>query len=64
MSARKARIGAIIDRIEVDQGSIRIMGRKSVLEQVVGGDGAIAPICSHICSELAPRRGFEPLLPT
>lgn len=41
--ARKAWIGAIVDRIEVDQGTIRIMGRKDVLEQAVASGGAITP---------------------
>ena len=41
--ARKAWIGAIIDRIEVDQGTIRIMGRKDVLEQAVANGGQITP---------------------
>ena len=41
--ARKAWIGAIIDRIEGDQGAIRIMGRKAVLEHAVASGGAITP---------------------
>jgi protocatechuate 3,4-dioxygenase beta subunit len=41
--ARKAWIGAIIDRIEVDQGTVRIMGRKDVLEQAVAAGGQITP---------------------
>ena len=32
---RKAYLGAIIDRVEVDEGRIRIFGRKDVLEQAV-----------------------------
>ncbi|KAB2851012.1 MAG: AraC family transcriptional regulator [Hyphomicrobiaceae bacterium] len=35
--------GSIIDRIEVDQGMIRIMGRKDVLEQAVAGGGQLTP---------------------
>ncbi|MGQ7336282.1 hypothetical protein ACTGUN_10345, partial [Streptococcus suis] len=35
---RKAYLGALIDRVEVDDREIRICGRKDVLEQcVVGG---------------------------
>ncbi len=41
--ARKAWIGAIIDRIEVDQGTIRIMGRKDVLEHAVTNGGQVTP---------------------
>ncbi len=32
---RKAYMGAIVDRIEVDDREIRILGRKSILEQAV-----------------------------
>ena len=41
--ARKAWIGAIIDRIEADQGTIRIMGRKDVLEQAITNGGQMTP---------------------
>jgi DNA invertase Pin-like site-specific DNA recombinase len=41
--ARKAWIGAIIDRIEVDQATIRIMGRKEVLEQAIANSGQLTP---------------------
>ena len=41
--ARKAWIGAIVDHIEVDQGVVRIMGRKDVLEHAVATGGAITP---------------------
>ena len=40
---RKAYLGAIIDRVEVDQAVIRIMGRKDVLEQAVLGNGGAVP---------------------
>lgn len=40
---RKAWIGAIVDRIEVDQGTIRIIGRKDVLEQAVASGGVLTP---------------------
>jgi hypothetical protein len=36
-------IGAIIDRIEVDHGTIRIMRRNDVLEQAVANSGQITP---------------------
>jgi hypothetical protein len=32
---RKAYLGAIVDRVEVDDGQIRIVGRKDVVEQAV-----------------------------
>jgi hypothetical protein len=41
--ARKAWIGAIIDRIEVDRHAVRIFGRKDVLEHAVGIGGELTP---------------------
>jgi hypothetical protein len=40
---RKAYLGAIIDRVEVDNHQIRIHGRKDVLEQAVLADGGPIP---------------------
>ena len=40
---RKAYLGAIIDRIEVDDAQIRILGRKDVLEQAVLANGGPIP---------------------
>ena len=40
---RKAYIGAIVDRIEVDDRQIRIMGRKDVLEAAVTANGGPVP---------------------
>lgn len=40
---RKAYIRSIVDRIEVDDRCIRIMGRKDVLEQAVLAEGGTAP---------------------
>ena len=40
---RKAYLGAILDRIEVDDGKVRIIGRKDVLEQAVAREGVITP---------------------
>ncbi len=37
---RKAYLGSIIDRVEVDDAVIRIMGRKDVLEAAISGDGS------------------------
>ena len=40
---RKAYIGSIVDRIEVDDHQIRILGRKDVLEQAVLANGGPIP---------------------
>jgi hypothetical protein len=40
---RKAYLGSIVDRIEVDDREIRIVGRKDVLEQAVLANGAPVP---------------------
>ena len=41
---RKAYIRSIVDRIEVDDAVVRIMGRKDVLEQAVRSGGAAPPV--------------------
>src|ERR1700680_998266 len=40
---RKAYLGAILDRIEVDDEVIRLIGRKDVLELAVLADGGPVP---------------------
>ena len=40
---RKAYLGAIVDRVEVDDREIRIVGRKDVLEQAVLANGGPVP---------------------
>jgi site-specific DNA recombinase len=40
---RKAHLGAVIDRIEVDDQQVRIMGRKDVLEAAVAAKGGPIP---------------------
>ena len=40
---RKAYIGAILDRVEVDDCAIRLIGGKEVLEQAVISEGALQP---------------------
>ena len=40
---RKAYLGAIVDRVEVDDRQIRIVGRKDVLEQAVLANGGPVP---------------------
>ncbi len=44
---RKAYIRSIVDRIEVDDRCIRIMGRKDVLEQAVLAEGGGAAPMVH-----------------
>ena len=41
--ARKAWLSSIVDRIEVDEGAIRLFGRKDVLEQCVMAGAAGGP---------------------
>jgi site-specific DNA recombinase len=40
---RKAYLGAIVDRVEVDDREIRIVGRKDVLEQAVLANSGPVP---------------------
>ena len=43
VSFRKAYLGSIVDRVEVDDREIRIVGRKDVLEQAVLANGGPVP---------------------
>ncbi|MEJ2118891.1 MAG: hypothetical protein P8Y36_13790 [Alphaproteobacteria bacterium] len=46
---RKSYIGAIVDRIEVDDREVRILGRKDLLEEaVIASSAARAPVRSFI----------------
>lgn len=46
---RKAYLGAIIDRVEVDDHQIRIKGRKDLLERAVAaGSSSAAPVRSYV----------------
>jgi site-specific DNA recombinase len=56
---RKAYIGTIVDRIEVDDHQIRVLGRKDALEQAVLANGAPCQEFA-VCSQMAHRAGFEP----
>ena len=58
---RKAYLGSLLDRIEVDDGEVRIVGRKEVLEQAVLA--ARQGRCSQVCTELATPAGLEPATP-
>ncbi len=51
--ARKAWLTSIIDRIEVDDGIIRLFGRKDVLEQCVMAGTSCDPGGSHFCTGVA-----------
>ena len=60
---RKAYLGAIIDRVEVDDHQIRICGRKDVLEQaVIAGDGPVLGVRSFV-RRWRPVRGSNPCYP-
>ena len=60
VSFRKAYLGAILDRMEVDDGKVRIIGRKDVLEQAVARDGTFTPGVRGFVRKLAEWEGFEP----
>lgn len=57
---RKAYLGAIVDRVEVDYRQIRIVGRKDVLEQAVLTTRPCAR-GSQFCSQMALPTGVEPV---
>ena len=55
---RKAYIRSIVDRIEVDDSCIRIMGRKDVLEQAVLAEGGTAaPVVHSFVPKWRTRQG-------
>ena len=54
---RKAYIGSIVDRIEVDDAHVRIMGRKEVLEQAVRSSETTPPVVHTFVPNWRPRRG-------
>ena len=58
---RKAYIRSIVDRIEVDDTCVRIMGRKDVLEQAVLAEGRTAPgVHTFVPSWRPVRYGHSP----
>lgn len=57
---RKAHLGALIDRVEVDDHEIRIMGRKDVLEQAVLGNGGPVPSIRSSVRKWRARRDSNP----
>jgi hypothetical protein len=60
--SRKAYMQSVVDRIEVDDGVIRIVGDKATLEQAVAGRVMASGGCSQTCTEVARPERFE--LPT
>jgi hypothetical protein len=60
---RKAYLASIVDRVEVDDREVRILGRKDVLEQCVmasrGPPGAGSQICTGLAGQ--PERNCEPI---
>ena len=54
---RKAYIGSIVDRIEVDDHQIRILGRKDVLEQAVLANGGPTPGVHSFVRNWRTRQG-------
>lgn len=58
--ARKAWLTSILDRIEVDEGTIRMFGRKDVLEQCVTADASATPRVRTFVPEWRSRRDSNP----
>ena len=57
---RKAYIRAVVDRIEVDDGVIRIIGEKSTLEQAIAGDVVSAGGVRRSVPKWRARRDSNP----
>jgi site-specific DNA recombinase len=56
---RKAYIGSIVDRVEVDDTQVRIMGRKEILEQAVRSSGTIPPVVHTFVPNWRPRQDLN-----
>ena len=56
MPFRKAYLGSIVDRVEVDDHEIRIIGRKDVLEQAVQATGGLCRVFAVFFANGAPGR--------
>lgn len=54
---RKAYLGSLIDRIEVDDGEVRIVGRKEVLEQAVLASRLASPGVHSFVPNWRSRQG-------
>jgi hypothetical protein len=51
---RKAYLGSVVDRVEVDDREVRIIGRKDVLEQAVLANGGPFPAFAVLLANGAP----------
>ena len=56
---RKAYIGSLVDRIEVDDHIVRIMGRKDVLEQAVMANERTRPAVHSFVPNWRPRQDLN-----
>ncbi len=56
---RKAYINSIVDRIEVDDHTVRIMGRKDVLEQAVIANDRTQPVVHSFVPNWRPRQDLN-----
>ncbi|MDX2257929.1 MAG: recombinase family protein [Hyphomicrobiaceae bacterium] len=56
---RKAYIGSIVDRIEVDDAHVRIMGRKGVLEQAVRANETLPSVVHTFVPNWRPRQDLN-----
>jgi site-specific DNA recombinase len=54
---RKAYIGSLVDRIEVDDVEVRIMGRKEVLEQAIRASLTTPPMVHSFVPNWRSRQG-------
>ena len=69
VSFRKAYMRAILDRVEVDDRKVRIIGQKDILEQAVASDGSFVPgVRSFVRNwrrerDSNPRYSFKPYTP-
>ncbi len=53
---RKAYIGSLIDRIEVDDAEVRIMGRKEILEQAIRSSETTPPVVHSFVANWRSRQ--------
>ena len=63
VAARKAYLGAVVDKITVSDRTIRTMGSKDNIRSTFRASGRVSTPGSQICLEMARRKGFEPLTP-
>lgn len=56
---RKAYIGSLVDRIEVDDAEVRIMGRKEILEQAIRSNETTPPVVHSFVPKWRPRQDLN-----